>query len=96
MEAHGVRDNPLPEQEPYKGRMGVRLRALLIGLGLMTLNIFWITTIEVRWYTLDVTSLPIFITPVFTLFVLALINLGVTRWRPAWRLSAVELLIIYI
>jgi hypothetical protein len=74
----------------------IRPRALLVGLVLMTLNIFWITTIEVRWYTLDVTSLPIFITPVFTLFLLALLNLGLQRWRPAWRFSAVELLIIYI
>ncbi len=74
----------------------LRPRALLIGLLLMTLNIFWITAIEVRWYTLDVTSLPIFITPVFTLFIVAMLNLALTRWRPAWRLSAAELLIIYI
>ena len=54
------------------------LRAILIGCLLVPINVFWITVVEVRWYTLDGTSLPLFITPVFFLFLIVLGNLG---WR---------------
>ncbi len=50
-------------------------RAILIGTLLIPLNIYWITVMEVRWYTLDSSCLPLFITPVFFLFLLALLNL---------------------
>src|SRR6266567_3216594 len=61
---------------------GVTLRAVLIGMILMVADAFWITVVEVRWYTLDGTSLPLFITPVFFLFCLALLNLGTWRLFP--------------
>ena len=38
-------------------------RVLLLGLILIPINVFWTIVIEVRWYTLDGTSLPLFITP---------------------------------
>jgi hypothetical protein len=79
---------------------GITFRALLIGLLLTIPNTFWITVVEVRWYTLDGTSLPLFITPIFFLFWLVLLNLGVRRLLPraAPRLafSQPELLTIYI
>ena len=62
----------------------------------MSVNIWWVTIVEVRWYTLDGTCLPLFITPIFFLFVLALGNRLVGHW---WRRSALrqgELLVIYI
>ncbi len=40
-----------------------------------------------RWYSLDVTSLPIFITPIFSLFVMALANRWLQAWRPRWSLK---------
>ncbi len=78
----------------------VSLRAVLLGLLLTVPNTFWITVVEVRWYTLDGTSLPLFITPIFFLFWLCLLNLGIRRFLPrvAPRLcfSQPELLTIYI
>src|SRR5579864_8597042 len=35
-------------------------RAVALGLALTIPNTYWITVIEVRWYTLDGTSLPLF------------------------------------
>lgn len=78
----------------------VTLRALLLGLLLTVPNVYWITVVEVRWYSLDGTSLPLFITPIFFLFWLTLLNLGVRRLLPrlAPRLcfSQPELLAVYI
>ena len=58
------------------------LRAVLLGLLLTVPNTFWITIVEVRWYTLDGTCLPLFITPIFFLFWLCLFNLAVRRFLP--------------
>ncbi len=74
-------------------------RAVLLGLALTIPNTYWITVIEVRWYTLDGTSLPLFITPIFFLFWLALLNLGFRRAFPRaerWCLSQAELLTVYM
>src|SRR5439155_6457716 len=63
-------------------------------------TVYWITITEVRWYTLDGTSLPLFIQPVFFLFLLCLINLAVNRVRSAGGRAPLfqqgELLVIYI
>ncbi len=72
-------------------------RALLLGLVLVPLNVFWTTVIEVRWYTLDGTSLPLFITPVFLLFVLVLLNFAGRKIVPRLKpLRQEELLLVYI
>ena len=72
-------------------------RALLLGLLLIPLNVFWTITIEVRWYTLDGTSLPLFITPVFMLFVLVLLNFAFRKILPRLKpLRQEELLLVYI
>jgi hypothetical protein len=75
---------------------GVTLRAVLLSLILIPINNHWITVIEVRWYALDGTCLPLFITPVFVLFVLALANLGVRALFPRSALRRGELLTIYM
>jgi hypothetical protein len=75
---------------------GISLRAVLIGLLLMLPNAYWITVDEVRWYTLDGTSLPLFITPIFFLFVLCLLNFALRRVRPRWALDQGELLAVYV
>lgn len=77
-------------------RFPIRGRGIALGLLLMVANIFWITTIEVRWYTLDVTSLPIFITPIFTLFVLVMVNRWLGARMPQLCLRASELVVVYI
>src|ERR687884_118590 len=75
---------------------GVSWRAILIGLLLIPINIYWITVVEVRWYTLDGTSLPLFIQPVFFLFCLCLLNFALLRWKTRWAFRPGELLTVYI
>ncbi len=82
-----------PGREPGSG---VTWRSVLLSLLLMPLNVWWVTIVEVRWYTLDGSCLPLFITPIFFLFVLALLNRGTARWRPASALRQGELLVVYI
>jgi hypothetical protein len=84
---------PLPaaEQGP-----GVTWRSVLLSLLLMPVNIWWVTIVEVRWYTLDGTSLPLFITPIFFLFALVLLNRLVARWRTRAALRQGELLVVYV
>ncbi len=72
-------------------------RVLIIGLILIPINVFWTTVIEVRWYTLDSTSLPLFIIPIFLLFVLVLLNFAWRRVVPRVKpLRQEELLLIYV
>lgn len=75
---------------------GVSLRAIILGFFLLLINSYWVTLIEVRWYTLDGTSLPLFITPVFLLFVVTAGNAVVGRLAPARRLNQVEMITIYV
>lgn len=75
---------------------GVTPRAMLIGLFLMPVNVYWVTIVEVRWYSLDGSCLPLFITPVFMLLCLAVLNLLLIRFSPRAAFSQAELLIIYL
>ncbi|CEK13691.1 hypothetical protein CWRG_00581 [Chthonomonas calidirosea] len=75
---------------------GFSLRAVLLGLLLTIPATFWTTVIEVRWYSLDGTCLPLFIMPIFFLFWLVLLNRGLKSLKPGWALSQQELLLVYI
>ena len=77
---------------------GITVRAVLLGLFLTVLNVLWVTQVEVRYYMLDGSSLPLFITPVFLLFVLVAAN-GLTNALPALRRFALrqeEMLTAYL
>lgn len=78
----------------------VTRRAVLLGLLLTIPNTFWITIVEVRWYTLDGTSLPLFITPIFFLFWIKLANIAIQRLlpkiAPRLMLTQAEMLTIYV
>jgi len=50
---------------------------------------------EVKWYVLQGTSIPLFVRPVFMLFILTGCNLLVKRYLPRFALRAGELLIVY-
>jgi len=75
---------------------GVTGRAILLGLLIIPIHVYWAITIEVRWYVLDSSCLPLFVTPVFILFVIALANMVWARLRPGRALSQGELLTVYI
>ena len=71
-------------------------RAILLGTLLIPVNIYWLTIVEIKYNSLDGSSLPLFVQPVFLLFALVLINLVLKRLRPNIALTQVELLIIYM
>jgi hypothetical protein len=77
-------------------RSSITPRAIVLGLLLMPVNAYWVTVAEVRWYSLDGSCLPLFITPVFILFCLAVLNLVLRRLWPRHGFTQVELLVIYI
>lgn len=77
-------------------RGGVTWRSILLGLLLIPINVLWITIVEVRWYTLDGTCLPLFITPIFLLALLVAANMFVAKRSPEKALNQGELLTTYI
>src|SRR3569623_373386 len=91
------RENPdaPPVEATGRTRQSITARAIAIGIPLVAINAYWISVVEVRWYTLDGTSLPLFITPIFFLFLLCLLNLMVKAWRKRPWLEQGELLVVY-
>ncbi len=94
-------DLPAPSSSEAAGepkQLPALWRAFLLGILLVPINAFWVTVIEVRWYTLDGASLPLFVTPIFFLLVLALLNMLWRRLarRPGAAFSQAELLLVYV
>src|SRR4051812_4852377 len=81
---------------PSRNNGGGTWRSLLLSLLLIPLHCYWITIFEVRWYSLDSTSLPLMITPIFILFCVVLANMPLRRWAPRAALGQGELLVVYI
>jgi hypothetical protein len=95
MQAPAAASLPDPAATTAHRSRGITLRAVLFSIPLMIANAYWITIDEVRWYTLDGTCLPLFITPIFFLFLLCLGNFAVKRWWPRLAFDQGELLTIY-
>ena len=98
LKANTSSSDTLPDAGPEAAAPPLKLwRVLLLGLALIPVNVFWTTIVEIRWYTLDGTSLPLFITPIFMLFILVLLNLGWRKVFPrAHPMRQEELLLLYI
>ncbi|MEI6512247.1 MAG: DUF6785 family protein [bacterium] len=70
-------------------------RALLIGMLLVPFNVYWIVLSEIRWGNL-LTGNPLFVTPIFFLFVMMGINRMLNRFAPKLVLQPAEFVIIYV
>ncbi|MHB0999439.1 MAG: DUF6785 family protein [Armatimonadota bacterium] len=79
-------------QEPDRR---IRLFPIIIGLLLIPLNVYWVIVSELRWYVV-VTLNPLFMTPIFYLFVLVGMNGFLKRFIPRAVLRPGEMVIIYI
>jgi len=77
-------------------RFTVTLRSLLLGVLLIPINVYWVTLVEVKYYSMDGSCLPLFIEPVFILFVVTCLNFILKWLSPRSALNQTELLIIYI
>lgn len=73
----------------------VTRRAVLLGVLLVPLNVWWVITAELRWYVV-LTLNPLFVTPVFQLFALTGVNAILRRMRPGAELRAGELVTVYV
>lgn len=74
---------------------GVTRRAWILGLILVPLNVYWVIAGELRWY-LVLTLNPLFVTPVFYLFLLAGINALLRRWAPRHVFQPSEMVTLYV
>ncbi|MGB9596258.1 MAG: DUF6785 family protein [Candidatus Poribacteria bacterium] len=74
----------------------VTFRSILLGILLIPINVYWVTIVEVKYYSLDGSCLPLFVEPVFILFVVTCFNLLLRRFSVKSALNQTELLIIYI
>ncbi|MCX6101004.1 MAG: hypothetical protein NTV92_06245, partial [Candidatus Bipolaricaulota bacterium] len=70
-------------------------RAFLLGLILMPINVYWVIAAELR-FDLVMSLNPLFITPVFYLFVLWFVNLLIEKLFPKYILKPHELVVIYV
>jgi hypothetical protein len=71
------------------------LRAILVGLLLVPFNCYWVICAELRWYVI-LTLNPLFVTPVFYLFVLTGVNAALKRFAPRMVFKPAELVVIYV
>ncbi len=96
-------NTPTPQQsdavqgEAYVAKRArlVTPRAMWLGLVLVPFNAYWMMIAELRWY-LVLSLNPLFVTPVFFLFWLALLNLLIKRCAPRFAFTAAELLTVYV
>lgn len=70
-------------------------RAVAIGLLLVPLNCYWVIVAELRWYVV-LTLNPLFVTPIFYVFVLSVTNLLLKRFAPKVAFRPDELVVIYV
>ena len=74
----------------------VTVRSLLLGVLFIPVNVYWMTLVEVKYYSLDGSCLPLFIQPVFIMFVCVVANTLLKRFAPRQMLQQGELLTVYI
>ena len=80
--------------EPQKPR-GVTLRAVLIGLAFIPINVYLVVQWETVWDIQDPTTLTIAFNAIFCLFLVIVLNLPFRRFLPGVALQQGELLTIY-
>lgn len=94
----GAQADPPQESEQAPEQNINVWRAVLLGALLVPFNALWMTVAEVRWYNLDGSCLPLFVEPIFMLFLLVLVNMAWGKFsrRPNVNLRQEELLVVYI
>lgn len=79
---------------PEVGR-GIRLFPIILGFILIPLNVYWVIVSELRWYVV-MTLNPLFMTPIFYLFLLVGINGFIKRFAPRFVMRPGEMIVVYI
>jgi len=74
---------------------GVTLRAVLIGLAFMPVNVYLVVQWETVWGTQYPTTMGIFFNAIFCLFLVTVLNLPIKKFLPNSTFSQGEMLTIY-
>ena len=75
---------------------GISTPVMLLGLVLVFINCYWTTLVEIEWGSGDGSTLPLFVYPVFIIFVVAVLNTALSKFVPKIAISQKELLVLYI
>jgi hypothetical protein len=84
-----------PTTDPGQEGRRVRRRVILFGLLMLPFNVYWVIVSELRWYVI-LTLNPLFVTPIFYLFLLVGANSMLRRFAPRWVLRPAELVVLYV
>ena len=79
-----------------RNRNSVKPHILLIGLALVAFNSYWCLMGTEVWHSTQLTIASLFFNAVFTLLVLVLLNLLLTRFLPRMSMSQADLQTIYV
>ena len=79
-----------------RNRHSVKPHILLIGLALVAFNSYWCLMGTEVWHSTQLTIASLFFNAVFTLLVLVLLNLLLTRFLPRMSMSQADLQTIYV
>lgn len=74
----------------------ITLRSILVGLVAIMVNCYWTTIAEIKYSMGDASTLPLFIYPIFILFIVTGLNLLLKQFLPKSSLHPGELIVIYI
>lgn len=75
---------------------GVTCRAIVVGLLLIPVNVYWIIYMEMVWWGLFSTTMSLFFNVVFSLFNVTMGNLLLRRYKPEWAFTQSELVVLYV
>jgi hypothetical protein len=78
-----------------RGR-GITARAVIIGLLLVPLNVYWVHEMEIVWYSAEPTTIALYFNVIFILLVMLAANWVVRRARPRWALEQSEFMVVYV
>ena len=90
-----LNSQPAPGPSPRLSGPGVSARALIVGLVLVPVNVYWVIQMERNRQTAFPTVFSLFFNAVFILLVLRGVNLAVRRIRPRLAFDPSELLVVY-
>ena len=79
-----------------RNRHSIKPHILLIGLALVAFNSYWCLMGTEVWHSTQLTIASLFFNAVFTLLVLVLLNLLLTRFLPRMSMSQADLQTIYV
>src|SRR5205823_4710979 len=74
----------------------ITARAVALALALVPLNAWWLIETEYVRYADNATTAALFFNAVALILLLLAGNALLARWRPAWRFTPAELVVVYL